>query len=168
MANRSMQAKALKLKRQKRLFPRYLGADYIPTGKPPNQMVMQELKERARGLAFDEEYADYLQVRKEMDRQGQHISEGRVLVAAHIQRIQNVAPALMNVVICNTKIQKTKLFYNEERNKFVLYEENALTKEIRTSMVYMDRARCIAHWRSDTVRWVYFSSVRLPTPSAQE
>jgi len=52
MANRTMQTKGLKAKRQKRLFPRYLAADYIPTGKPPNMLVMRELKERSRSLAL--------------------------------------------------------------------------------------------------------------------
>ena len=73
MVNRTMQAKGLKLKRQKRLFPRHLSADYVPTGKPPNQLVIREMKERAAGLAFDDEYIDYLVKRREMDRQGQHI-----------------------------------------------------------------------------------------------
>jgi len=160
-----MQAKDLKMKRMKRLFPRYLSASYVPTGKPPNMLVMRELIERSRSLAFDEEYVDYLVKRKFMDMQGQHISEGRQLVAAHIKRIQETAPALTCVTICDTIVRKTLLFYNEERTRFIIYEANRLEKFVRTSMVYMDRQRCIDAWKSDNTRWVYFSSVR---PSSEE
>lgn len=160
MANRTMQAKGLKAKRQKRLFPRHLAADYIPTGKPPNMLVMRELKERSRSLAFDEEYIDYLVKRRYMDAAGQHISEGRRLVSAHITRIQQTAPAMTCVTICDTVVRKTLLFYNEERTRFIIYEANRLEKFVRTSMAYMDRQRCIDAWKSDNTRWVYFSSVR--------
>lgn len=163
MANRTMQTKGLKAKRQKRLFPRHLAADYVPTGKPPNMLVMRELKERSRSLAFDEEYIDYLVKRKFMDMQGQHISEGRRLVSAHIQRIKDTSPSLTCVTICDTVIRKTLLFYNEDRTRFIIYEANRLEKYVRTSMAYMDRQRCIDAWKSDNTRWVYFSSVRPPS-----
>jgi len=153
-----MQAKTLKMKRHKRLFPRSLASDYIPTGKPPNMLVMRELKERSRSLAFDDEYIDYLVKRRLMDAQGQHISEGRRQISAHIQRIKDLAPALMNVALCNSSVQKTLLFYNEERTRFVIYEENHTTKIIQTSMTYMDRKRCIDAWQAGTIRWVRFSS----------
>src|SRR5258705_6664949 len=168
MANQTLQAKGLKAKRQRRLFPRYLAADYIPTGKPPNMLVMRELKERSRSLAFDDEYIDYLVKRKFMDMQGQHISEGRQLVAAHIKRIQETAPAMTCVTICDTLVRKTLLFYNEARNRFILYEANRVEKFVRTSMVYMDRKRFIDAWKSDNARWVYFSSVHPPSDTSSE
>lgn len=161
MANRSMQAKTLKLKRQKRLFPVHLSAHYIPAGKPPNQLVMQQLKESAKGLAFDDEYAAYLVHREQL--KGLYPHPGREEVKAHIKRIQDTAASLMNVVLTNTKMCKTSLFYNSERNRFVLFEDNLMENTLRTSMVYMDRSRIIAAWRSNTVRWVRFSSVRPPS-----
>jgi hypothetical protein len=167
MANRVMAAKGLKLKRQRRLFPRYLSGDYVPTGKPPNQLVMREMKERARSLAFDDEYAEYLALRKYMDRQGQHLHPGRLEVQAHLDRIQNTMPALMCVTLCDSLIKKVKLFYNEERNRFLILEASAIDKMIQTSMVYMDRGRCLAAWKAGTIRWVHFSSVR-PPPSSSE
>jgi len=163
-----MQAKGLKAKRQRRLFPRHLSASYIPTGKPPNMLVMKELKERSRSLAFDDEYADYLAKRKLMDMQGQHISEGRQLVAAHMKRIQDTVPCMTYVTICDTIVKKTKLFYDETRTHFVIFEDNCLWKFVRTSMVYMDRQRCIDAWKSDNIRWVYFSSIRPPSDTSSE
>ena len=168
MANRTMKAKGDKARRQRRLFPRYLSASYIPTGKPPNMIVMKELKERSRSLAFDDEYADYLDTRKEMDRKGQHISEGRRLVAAHMQRIQDTVPSMTCVTICDTVIKKTRLFYDESRAHFIIFEDNRLEKFVRTSMVYMNRQRCIDAWKSDNTRWVYFSSVRPPSDTSSE
>ena len=168
MANNNMKAKGDKARRQRRLFPRYLSASYIPTGKPPNMLVMKELKERSLSLAFDDEYIDYLVKRKEMDRQGQHISEGRQLVAAHIKRIQETAPAMACVTLTDTIVRKALLFYNEDRTRFIIYEANRVEKFIRTSMAYMDRERCVRAWQSDTTRWVYFSSVRPPSDTSTE
>ena len=168
MANRNMQGKAAKAKRQRRLFPRNLSASYIPAGKPPNQLVMRELKERSRSLAFDDEYIDYLVKRKGMDQAGQHISEGRRLVSAHIQRIKDTSPSLTCVTICDTLAKRTLLFYNEDRTRFIIYEANRMEKFVRTSMAYMDRQRCIDAWKSDNTRWVYFSSVRPPSDSSSE
>lgn len=166
MANRTMQAKGLKLRKQKRLFPRYLSADYVPTGKPPNMIVMRELKERSKSLAFDDEYLDYLIKRKEMDRQGQHISEGRALAARHIERIRDTMPALMSVNLApgNTQL-KALMFYNESRTRFILFEGHFKTGFCQTSMAYMDRKRCITAWQTNNVRWVHFSSVSPPSNS---
>jgi hypothetical protein len=166
MGNRSMAAKRIKLARSKRLAPRHLYADYIPVGKPPNQLVMRELKERAKSLAFNDEYIDYLVQRKEMDRQGQHIAIGRQEVMAHIKRIQDTAPALQCVTLRDTVVNKVQMFYPSERNRFILFEDHRLDMFIRTSMVYMDRIRCINAFTSDKVRWVYFSSVSPPSDSS--
>lgn len=163
MANRALAAKKLKMVRQRRLFPKYLASDYIPTGKPPNMLVMRELKERSRSLAFDDEYIDYLVRRMQMDKQGQHLHPGREEIKAHIRRIQEAAPALMNVVLKSTTVSKTMMFYPSERNRFILYEENFLEHFVRTSMIYMDRKRCIDALKSDRVRWVHFSSVNSPS-----
>lgn len=168
MSNRNMKAKGDKARRQRRLFPRHLSASFIPVGKPPNQLVMRELKERSRSLAFDDEYIDYLVKRRFMDQQGQHISEGRRLVSAHIRRIQETVPTMTSVSICDTLVKKTLLFYNESRDRFIIYEANRVEKFVRTSMVYMDRKRCVDAWKSDTTRWVYFSSVHPPSDSSSE
>ena len=58
MANRTMAAKALKLKKMKRLFPKQYQANYIPVGRGPNMEVMAGYKERAKGLAFDQKFLD--------------------------------------------------------------------------------------------------------------
>jgi hypothetical protein len=163
MANRSMQAKSLKLKRQRRLFPRSLSADYVPTGKPPNTQVIQEYKERTRSLAFDDEYIDYLVKRASMEKAWPH--PGRAEIEAHLQRIKEAAPGLMCVSLLDSKITKVRMFFNESRNRFVLFEDNKLQNFIRTSLVYMDRQRCIRAFQSESVRWVSFSSLRPPCHS---
>lgn len=163
MASKRILALKLKMSRLKRTFPRYLSADYIPTGKPPNVEVIKEYKERSRSLAFDDEYRDYLVHREKM--KGMYPHPGREEVEAHIKRIKETAPSLQCVTICNTVLRKTKLFYNQERSRFLIFEDNVLEKTVRTSMVYMDRQRCIDRWKDDTIRWVYFSSVRPPPPS---
>jgi hypothetical protein len=161
MANRALQAKALKLRRMKRLFPRYLSADYIPTGKPPDRFVIQEYKERTRSLAFDEAYLAHLEAKALFH----GVPPGRLEAEAHIKRIKELTPAMHCVTICDMPALKAQLFYNAEKTRFMVLETNYLICTMRTSMQYQDRTRCIDAWRADTVRWVEFSSLRSPPDS---
>lgn len=154
MANRSMQAKTLKMRRMKRTFPRYMSADYIPTGKPPNQLVMSEYKERTRSLAFDDKYMNWLDTVTRFHNK----PPGKVEAEKTWERIRDACPTLMNVTLEVNQVRCVKMFFNQERNQFVLYEENYTGRYIRASIRYQDRDRCIARFKSSQVRWVEFVS----------
>lgn len=159
MANRSMAAKALKLKRQKRLFPRYLSADYIPTGKPPDRFVIQEYKERTRSLAFDADYLASLEAKQKFH----HVSYKRREVEAHIKRIQELTPHMHCFVLCDMPALKAQCFYNVTRTRYMITEYNHLIHQVRSSMYYSDKLRCVEAWKMDTVRWVEVSSLDPPS-----
>lgn len=158
MANRSMQAKALKMKRMKRTFPRYMSADYIPVGMPPNRLVMSEYKERTRSLAFDQKYMDWLDTVSRF--RGK--PPGKLEAENAWKRIKDACPNLMNVVLEKTQVRDVKMFFNSERTQFIILEENYVGRYIRASIRYQDRNRCIARFKSNEVRWVEFVSSSPP------
>jgi hypothetical protein len=159
-----MAAKELKRKRQKRLFPRYLSASYIPTGKPPDRFVIQEYKERTRSLAFDADYLADLEAKQQFH----HVSYKRREVQAHIKRIQELTPSMFCITICDMPAIKAQLFYNSEKTRFMVMESNHLIRQVRTSIIYADKARLIDAWKSETVRWVEFSSLDPPPVVSQD
>lgn len=158
MANRTMQAKSLKMKRMKRTFPRYMSADYIPTGAPPNRMVMSEYKERTKSLAFDQKYMDWLETIARF--RGK--PPGKLEAEKAWERIKDACPNLQCVSLEANKVHTVKMFWNQDRTNFILYEENYVGRYIRASIRYQDRDRCIARFKSNQVRWVEFVSSSPP------
>lgn len=154
MANRSMQAKALKLKRARRLFPKSYSSNYIPVGMPPNREVMSGYKERARGLAFDAEYMYWL------ENQFQRFKckpPGRVEVEAHIRRIEEHAPAKMCFKLMENSALRARCFFNSERTIWLIMEEDFKKGEVRTSMTYSSKDNVVYAWRKNKIRWVMFT-----------
>lgn len=160
MANRTMQAKTLKMKRMKRLFPKHMSASYIPVGMPPNRLVMNEYKERTKSLAFDDKYLAYL----DSIARFRGKTPGKVEAERCWERIRDACPTMMSVILVNNRIRTVWMFFNQERTQFILLEDNYLGKFLRTSIRYQDRDRCIARFKSDQVRWVEFVSSSSPKP----
>lgn len=160
MANRNMQAKALKLKRQKRLFPRHYAADYIPVGRSTEGNVLQrEARDRVKSLAFDDEYMKYLETKQRFH----GVPAGRHEVLQHLNRIEMaVDDALKFVVIAKTNDVECQLFYNSDRTVFVLLEVEFTTGVTRSSMRYMDRMRCLDAYKRNEVRWVHYAPLCPP------
>lgn len=162
MVNRVMAAKAAKHRRMKRLFPKKLAADYIPVGAPPNRLVMQEYKERTRSLAFDDKYLAWL----ELISRFRGKPPGKKEAEDAWKRIRDACPALMRFRVSDkdSKIHEVFMYFNSERTNFIIYEENYVGRFIRASIPYQDRERCLARWRSSTVRWVECVSSSPPEP----
>jgi len=161
MANRNMQAKALKLKKQKRLFPKSYSADYIPTGMPPDRQVMREYKARTKSLAFDEQYMAHLEEKARF----KGVPAGRFEVLNRLKFIECELGELKFVTIHEDFGCKAQLFYNSERTAFMIMEVNYDDCVIRTSLRYMDRQRCIDRWKTKSIRWL---SVVSTNPMKQE
>lgn len=160
MANRVMQAKRAKMVRMKRTFPKHMQASYIPVGAPPNRLVMSECKERTRSLAFDHEYLNWLETVTRFKNK----PPGKVEAEATWRRLRDACPTLMNVTLEVNLNRCVKMFYNQERNNFIIYEENYTGRFVRASIHYQDRKRCIDRFKSNTVRWVEFVSSSPPEP----
>ena len=138
MANRAIEAKRLKMKRAKRLFPKSYSANYIPVGRGPNREVMAQYKESSRSLAHSAEYMEWL----ESVTRFRGVPPGRVeareaaerIVAAKAKpsyylsvvlnempstwaRIKDVCPSLLNVVLVDNMKHHVRMFWNEKRDR---------------------------------------------------
>lgn len=152
MANRTMQAKSLKLKRQRRLFPKHMSASYIPVGMPPNRLVMQEYKERTKSLAFDDKYMAWL----ELIARFRGKPPGKVEAEAAWARIRDASPHLMRVRLSdkNDKTKEVWMYFNSERTQNIIYEENYVGRFIRASIRYQCGERAKARFVAGSVNWV--------------
>ena len=151
MANRTMQAKALKLKRQRRLFPKNYAADYIPCGAGPDKFLMREHKLRTKSLAFDDAYMKRLEERQRF----KGVPAGRYEVLKRLKMLEETFGADYHFVnLRNDNQQLVQLFYNSERTAFAIVETDFENLVVRMSMKYMDKERCIATWKSNKLRWV--------------
>lgn len=162
MANRNMAAKAAKARRQRRLFTKQYAASYVPVGRQPNQEIINGYKERAKSLAFDEEFWDNLGLvghyngitparKAALDR--------RTEIIRQIKRVEELAPALMCFTIVKSSVHRARVFFNSERTCFVLMYENYKEKTIRTSMTYLDKRRLVEDFQRDKLRWVEFGEL---------
>lgn len=185
MVNRVMQAKTIKRNKQRRLFPKRFSADYIAVGAPPNRLVMNEYKERAKSLAFDAKYMHWLEQitrfrgkppgKKEAEEAMARINKFKADPHSWLatlrdtrptwwDRIGAVCPSYMNVELANNGVSLTKMFFSTDGTHFVIYEEHYISRTARLSIAYQNRERCIERWRSGQVRWVEFVSSSPPEP----
>lgn len=153
MVNKTMQAKEMKLRRQKRLFPKQYAADYIPTGKPPDRMVVNEYKQRAKGLAFDAKYLEYLEQRARF----KGVPAGKFEVNQKLMEILTAAEKLNFVKLMQTPLFHTLMFYPSDKRFFMIYEENFKEQKVYCSMRYQFKANMIADWQANKIRWVSVS-----------
>jgi hypothetical protein len=156
MPNRPMQAKALKLKKQRRLFPKSYSADYIKCPGNLDRTLMSEAKQRAKGLAFDDEYMKHIEEKQRF----KGVPAGRFEVLKIIEELRkDLDDDMRFVVIENSKDRKVQLFYNAEQTTYLIVEMVFENLIVRTSMKYMDKERCLLAWRTDKLRWVYVKSL---------
>lgn len=154
MANRSIEAKKLKMRRAKRTFPKSYCSNYIPVGSGPNRQVMGDYKERARGLAFDSKYMSWLE---EVSRfKGK--TPARCEVEAHIRRIEDIAPEKKCFQLMENSSLRARCFYNSSKTHWVIMEENFKEGKICTSMTYSSKDSIIYAWRKQKLKWVHIST----------
>lgn len=151
MANRTMEAKRLKMKKQRRLFPRNYSSDYIPTGKPPNRLVMQEYRERTLSLAFDAKYLAALEAKQKFH----GVPPGKVEIRAKLEEMaaEGYATKVGFVLIANT-YQRCTLYRRDDHKGFRLCHEDFKAKTVRWSIEYPSKERAITVWHKSKVVWI--------------
>lgn len=187
MASWSKQ-KELKLKKQKRLFPKSYSADYIPVSRRPgagHELITQR-RESQRSLAFDAKYGEYIvdkfagvpagrhEVQQKLNAQPKTPAlpdKDKLLSVAMNEfptawaRIRDVCPHLMNIILENSRVRHVRMFWNEKRNRFILLELSHVGRYMRCSIVYSDGERAKSRFKSNEVRWIEFVSSSPPNPS---
>ena len=156
MANRSMQAKTLKMKKARRSFPKSYSSDFIPVGRAPNRELMAGYKEHARGLAFDATYMEWLETKYQRFH-GKTPERVYCEARAALQRIEELAPAKMCFKLMENSALRTRCFFNAERTVWVIMEEDFRKGVVRTSMTYSCKDNIIYAWKREKLRWVVFS-----------
>lgn len=151
MANRSMEAKRLKIKKMKRLAPRRYSADYISTGAPPNRIVMSEYRMRTKSLAFDPAYLAYLEAKAPF----KNVSPGKLEIRKTLERMQAEGYAdKVGYSILSNSIQKVMIYRNNDHTLFRICHEHFRNRTVRWSIEYKSKEIAETRWNMDRVVWV--------------
>jgi hypothetical protein len=178
MVNRTMQAKAMKRRRQLRRLPRRLDDDVpgqfekhsgtaipkrllaegVSAPRQPNRELMEGYKHRSKSLERDE-HEDNLLILLFYGRLSfPGVSPSRKEVIEHIARIKAVSEELRSFDILCNRVHRARVFYNSQKTKFILSYENYKEGVIRTSMTYQFRQNLIDDFRKDKLVWVEIRS----------
>lgn len=166
MANRSMQAKMLKLKKQIRKLPKPYQHVYFTEGKtkdprdyeldPDKSVYPVTTKYRVRARTLGEE---------EPPPAFPNCQPGRVEALAHLKRIRSAVPDMISFVLLKNSRLRTTLFRDSPQTIFVIMEEDLRSGRVFSSMTYSDRGRIISHWKNNTLRGVYINPKAGSSPS---
>lgn len=150
MANRTMQAKELKHKKQRRLFPKKFAADYIPVGNGPDRFVIRDYKMRNKSLAFDAKYMEYLEKRTRFA----GVPSGR-FAAEQLSELLRTMEEKVQFVNLRPRhpFYQTLMFFNSERTFYMIYEEDYRRQTVSCSIRYQFRQNCLDDWKADKTRW---------------
>lgn len=157
MANRTMQQKALKAKRQRRAWAKPLS---IAGGQRPNRGVIQEYKERTNSLGVPEYEIDEL-IRKLYGREPiQGVPPARTEILAQLERLKKIVPELLFYVYHENSTQRTVIFFNAQKTCWVIGYTNKKTKITLTSMEYGSKDRAIHQFVNDKTVWVHVEPLK--------
>lgn len=156
MANRTMAAKAMKLKRQRRAWAKPYGYSGM---QRPNVMVLASYKERAKGLAVDEKSADaiaaffYNSERGPKDHNRVH--PGKYEVLSRIEQIAELEAEIELKFGCTLRFkgpgpdnsyQRSFVYFNPTKTCYVVVHEDFREHVIRRSLPYSCKEIVMAKW----------------------
>lgn len=167
MANRTLQAKAMKLRRQNRKLPRRytepegeftehsktpiparLKAEGVRAPMRPVQEILQIYRNSANSLKKEEaptRFAGVVPGRKEVfDR----------LLELHFSRIAKLVDSRIGFTILDTKAHWARVYRNAEKTAFVILYVNFKEGVMKTSMSYRFQKNIVDDFRADKLTWV--------------
>lgn len=167
MANRTMQAKTLKLQRQLRRMPRSMNEDVpgkfekwsntpiparllaegVQAGRRPNQELMDGYKHRAKSLSMPDVKARFVGV-----------TPARRLAIAKVEALateDEIISEGRSFTILDTRVHRARVFFNAGKTLWVIVYENFRECIVRRSMSYGDKLHLIDDFRSKSRRLVW-------------
>lgn len=153
MTNRNMTTKVLKIKKLRRSFPKNYAANYVTVGRRPNQEILAGYKERAKSLAFDEAFWDWVSPPR-----FKGVPPARYAVLQQIEKLEERFPLKLCFSIISTSFQKCLIFFNSEKTCFVVVHVDYVKGIFRRSLAYSNKERAVSAWNTSKVRWVEHSS----------
>lgn len=150
MANTVMAAKRLKLKNQIKKLPRQM-----PTGATPNRGVLNEYKERAKGLGVNEAEIDNF-IRSYYKRDPwSGTGPERLAVYELLSEIKRLVPEMLYFeMIPQNSIQRLRCYFNSRKTVFVLAWDLYRKRQTFRSMEYPTRDAVVRQWNRQKVVWV--------------
>ncbi len=156
MSNRTMQQKALKLRKQRRAMPKYL----MKSGIIPNRGVLGEYKERAKGLGVSEDEINLLIQTLYKRDVPVMVSKNREKVLELLRELKQRVPEMLFFSVVDTPYYNTLVFFNIQKTCFVMAESD-LRKEItRRSIEYGSKDRIMQAYYSDKIVWISCTSIK--------
>ncbi len=152
MVNRTMAAKGVKLRAQKRRYPRRMDLD--KRGPRPNLSVLADYTKRAKGLAIEDQWL--------MLDNGTIVLESTVpLVNAHLSAKSEIDDKLIAqkwdapkfIELHSTPIERVRLYYNSQRSKIIIQQVRLLNKVFRISEAFSGFEEARYSFVHDIVPW---------------
>lgn len=158
-----MQAKALKLRNQKRKMPKEL----MRSGIVPNRGVLGEYKERAKGLGISEAEVDNL-IRTIYKRDPiVGIPAGRTEVLELLKELKHQVPEMLFFVVLDNCWYNVTCFFNAKKTCFVLAYTDQRRLITKRSIEYASKERALQVYHSGKVVWVSCKSLAKEPASIQ-
>lgn len=166
MANRTMQQKVQKMKRQRRAWARTLSRrGYMQ----PNRDVINEYKHHAQGLALNEAEIDDA-VRRMRIKDGETNPQKREFDAKprldalrRQAQLEAMLPDGCDLKFSGPTVpdiyQETLIYFNSKKTKFVLVLRDLEQRIERISIVFSSKELLVMCWEMDRVNWVEKRSI---------
>jgi hypothetical protein len=152
MANRTMQQKSMKLRRERRAWAKKYSMQSQVTG--PNRGVLQEYKERACGLGVSEFEIDET-IKRLYKRDPIHgIAAGKVEVLQTLAELKKRVPDLLSFVVMDNCFHRVVCMFNSEQTRYSLAHTDKRKHLLRTSREYYSKKQALEYWTADKVTWI--------------
>jgi hypothetical protein len=164
MANRNLQAKMLKLKKQRRALPKHYQHVFLREGKDkdprdyPRDDDPKDYKDsvryRARARGISEELAETNFV---------GVPPARKQAIEMMKKVVALGNSTFFTIVSNSH-HECRVFYNSERTVFMVVYVNYVKRTLQRSIEYSSKERVNALWESDKIRWVEYKHLPAINP----
>ena len=159
MANRTMQAKMMKLRKQKRAWAKpYSMKSYLS----PNTEVMQRYKTSAGSLKMTEEYATTLQ-KAVYGHTFKGVPPERKAVLELIEKFHDSAP--IHFCLISNSRHEARVFHNSQRTAYILVYQDHVNHMVMRSIEYSNLDRLVNRWEAEKVTWVEAKRLPIKVPT---
>ena len=157
MANRTMQQKGSKLRRQRRAWAKPLSR---ASGITPNRGVLGDYKERALGLGVDENEINEL-IKKLYGREAiEGIAAGRAEVLELMRELKQRVPEMLFFNVLNNCFHHVVCFFNSQKTCYVIAHTDLRKMTTKRSMEYDSKERILHQYYHDKIVWVSCVSIQ--------
>ena len=151
MVNRVIEAKVLKMKKERRRRPKL---NPVKKSFRPNKDVLSEYRERTRQLGVDEkEIDDWIKVLF-----GRPVFKGvppeRKAVLDLLSELREKEMEYLSFSLIQNEIQWCRCYFNSQRTCVILVHADFRTGKLRRSIEYGSIDRAVSRWKDYKVRWL--------------